>query len=167
VPAQIHDAKAAIRWLKAHATRYAIDPPEQSSTVHAVVTRCAPSDLTQFHPDDEDRPGSVLWRLFGGPATTRQPLARLASPVTHIPSSPPSPFLVVHGTQDETVPYRQAQLLVRALHDRGGHATLRTVPGGHHNLLHDPDLPRTDTPWTGLGHEALTFFSEHLSRAVE
>lgn len=28
------------------------------------MTRCAPSDLTRFHPGDQDRPGSVLWRLF-------------------------------------------------------------------------------------------------------
>jgi hypothetical protein len=84
--------------------------PDQPSTVHAVATRCAPGDLTRFHPDDQDRPGSVLWRQFGGP-------------------------------------------------------TLRTVPGGHHNLLHDPDLPWTDTPWTALGHEALTFFSKQLQPA--
>jgi acetyl esterase/lipase len=194
-PAQIHDAKAAIRWLKAHAHRYTIDPdrigvwgdsagghlaallgtsagvpelegttgsPDQPSTVHAVVTRCAPSDLTRFHPRDQDQPGSVLWHLFGGRATTQQVLARLASPVTHIPASTPPPFLVVHGTHDETVPYSQALLLVQALRDHGGHATLRTIPGGHHNLLQNLDLPWTDTPWTALGQEALAFFFEHL-----
>lgn len=194
-PAQIHDAKAAIRWLRANATRYFIDPdrigvwgdsagghlaallgtssgvpalegavgsPDQPSHVNAVVARCAPSDFTRFHPDGEDGPGSVLRRLFGGPASERENLARLASPTTHIRSANLPPFLVVHGTHDETVPYEQAELLVDALRTHDADVRLRTIHGGHHNLLPDPDHPWADTPWTELGYEALDFFTEHL-----
>jgi acetyl esterase/lipase len=195
-PAQIHDAKAAIRWLKTHAPMYSIDPhrigvwgdsagghlaallgtsagvpelepttgpPEQDSSVHAVVARCAPADLTSFHPDDEDQPGSVLWHLFAGPANTRHNLARLASPITHIHDQTLPPFLVVHGTQDETVPYQQAEILVQTLRAHGVDVTLRAIHGGHHNMLPDPEAPWTDTPWTDLGHEALAFFTKHLA----
>jgi acetyl esterase/lipase len=195
-PAQIHDAKAAIRWLRAHATRYCIDPnnigvwgdssgghlaallgtsaqvpelegatgsPDQSSEVQAVVTRCAPSDFTRFHPDDEDQPGSVLWQLFAGPASKRQDLARLASPTAHILRSQLPPFLIVHGTHDELVPYEQAKLLVETLHAHEADATLHTIHGGHHNMLPGPDIPWSDTPWTDLGYEALAFFTKHLT----
>lgn len=193
-PAQIHDAKAAIRWLRANATAYGIDPdrvgvwgdsagghlaallgtsgdlPElegpcgsaaYSSRVQAVVARCAPTDFALFHPDDEDEPGSVLWLLFGGPAREHLDLARLASPVTHVRRGAP-PFLLVHGDQDETVPYEQSSILAAELHAHGADVTVRTVPGGHHNMLPDVEAEWLNQPWTDLGYEALEFFSKHL-----
>lgn len=193
-PAQIHDAKAAIRWLRAHAEAYGLDPerigvwgdsagghlaallgtsagvadleggcgsPEFSSSVQAVVARCAPSDFVRFRLDDEDTPGSVFWQLFGGPRSEHDDLAQLASPVTHVHAGMP-PFLLVHGTDDETVPYEQTTLLADALQDNGATVVVRGVPGGHHSMLPDIDAPWGNEPWTDLGHEALAFFTEHL-----
>ena len=195
-PAQIHDAKAAIRWLRAHAATYSVDPerigvwgdssgghlaallgtsygvpelegatgsPDQASHVQAVVARCAPSDFTRFHPGDEDEPGSLFWQLFGGPASEHEDLARLASPTTHVGRMTLPPFLVVHGSEDEIVPYEQAEFLVDRLHAHRADVTLRTILGGHHNMLPDPDMPWSDTPWTDLGYEALAFFTNHLA----
>jgi len=45
------------------------------------------------------------------------------------------PVLVVHGTDDEVIPYRLGERLSKAF----PHATLRTVPGGHHNDLFGAD----------------------------
>jgi len=193
-PAQIHDAKAAIRWLRANAAEYGIDPsrigvwgdsagghlaellgtsagipqlegpcgsPGYPSNVQAVVARCAPTDFVRWRAEDEDEPGSVFWRLFGGPGSQRRELARLASPITHVAAGVP-PFLLVHGTEDETVPYEQATLLAGALRAHGGDVTIRTVAAGHHNLTADVDAQWGNEPWTELGHEALAFFTERL-----
>lgn len=193
-PAQLHDAKTAVRWVRAHADEYGIDTdhvgvwgdsagghlaallgmtgddpdleglcgsPGHSSLVHAVVARCAPSDFGAFHTDDENTPGSVLWMLFGGPPGERPSLTATASPLTHVRPGRP-PFLLVHGTDDETVPYQQSVTLADALHRTGNDVTLHTVDGGHHNMREDPLLPWTDEPWTALGREALAFFAGHL-----
>jgi acetyl esterase/lipase len=195
-PAQIHDVKAAIRWLRAAAETYGIDPdrigvwgdsagghlaallgtsgelpdlegacgsPTQSSRVQAVVTRCAPTDFLRL--GDEDDTDGVLARLFGGRLGDRVALRRLASPVSHVHAGMP-PFLIVHGTADETVPYEQAELLAQALRSVEAEVTVHTIPGAHHNMSTDPDLPWGDDPWEDLGRQALEFFTKHLNHAA-
>jgi len=136
-PAQSHDVKAAIRWLRANAEAYGIDPdhiglcggsaggglaalagltgdmpemegdsgsPGYSSRVQAVAVASAPSDF--FLPGGEmrnDTDGPVTW-LFGGTVAEKRDLMRLASPITQVSRHAP-PFLIVHGTLDETVPF--------------------------------------------------------------
>ena len=41
------------------------------------------------------------------------------------------PTLVIHGDQDEVVPFAMGQQVAAAIHG----AVLRVVPGGHHNDL--------------------------------
>lgn len=194
-PAQAHDVKAAIRWLRANAKQYGIDPdrigvwgdsagghlaallgtsagvaelegecgsPDESSAVQAVVARCAPTDFTIW-PGDEPVEEEVLTALFGGPPAERPELRRLASPVAFVHADLP-PFLVVHGTEDETVPFDQAETLVSALRAHGGDVTFEVVDGGHHNLLPDEEAPWANHPWTELGQRALQFFTEKLER---
>jgi acetyl esterase/lipase len=193
-PAQIYDVKAAIRFLRANAGDFAIDPgrigvwgdsagghlaallgltdgvseldgesgtPGQSSAVQAVVARCAPSDFTDDRPPLGERDQRVLTKLFGGPLAQRQELRRLASPLCHVHAGAP-PFLLVHGTADETVGYQHAVRLAEALRSVGGDVSLHTIPGGHHNLLPDGELPWSDTPWIALGRQALEFFNARL-----
>lgn len=197
-PAQIYDAKAAIRWLRANASIYDIDTerigvwghsagghlaallgtsaevaelegpcgsPGYSSSVQAVIAYAAPTDFTCFHPEDENEPGSVPWLFFGGPPVDHPHLAWLASPVSHVCARVP-PFLLVHGTADETVPLEQTRVLANELRRRGGDVTVREVPGVYHNLPSDMDGPLTEEPWADLGHEALGFFSKHLLGAI-
>jgi len=58
-----------------------------------------------------------------------QDLARSASPVSYATGDEP-PFLIVHGTEDMTVPYPQSQLMYQAL--GSGDATFHTVIGAGH-----------------------------------
>lgn len=46
----------------------------------------------------------------------------------------PRPVLVVHGTDDESVP----QFDARVLADAHGHAEMRMIDGASHALRHDP-----------------------------
>jgi acetyl esterase/lipase len=194
-PAQLHDVKAAVRFLRAHASSYGIDADRigvwgdsaggqlaallgvsagtdalegscgwagHSSAVQAVVSRSAPGDFEWALAGDGGQ-GEVLSALFGGPLAQRPELVRLAGPVHHVrPGAPP--FLIVHGTRDETVPFASAERFATTLGDAGVDVTFHRVEGGHHNLLPDELLPWADEPWTDLGHQALAFFDRHLRK---
>jgi acetyl esterase/lipase len=190
-PAQLSDVKAAVRWLRANAEAYGVDrdrigvwgdsaggqlaallgttadrpdlegdcgPPGWSSAVQAVIARCAPSDFPTM-PEDA---AEVLDALFGGPAAETTELRRVASPVTHVHAGVP-PFLIVHGTHDETVPFSQAATMVQALQAYDRDVTFHVVDGGHHNLLGNVDLPWGNDPWADLGLQALAFFRRTLA----
>ena len=103
-----------------------------------------------------DRPSPVT-ALVGG--DTRRLWA--ASPVAHVTAGAP-PYLIIHGTSDETVPYEQAELLHRALLAAGADSRLVPVAGGHHNLLDDPDAPYDGQVWYGVAAEAARFFRRQL-----
>lgn len=192
-PAQLHDAKAAVRWLRANAPTLGVDPdrigawgdsagghlaallattadrtdldgscgsPGWSSKVQAAAVRSAPTDFRSYFPD-EPWAAEVLDTLFGGPPSDTVDLRELASPVVHV-SSNSAPFLIVHGTRDETVPFGQSQLMADRLADHGVNLTLHAIDGVHHNLQTDIDSPWGSTPWTELGHQALEFFQSTI-----
>lgn len=169
-PAQIHDCKAAVRFLRAHAKKYGIDPerigasgysagahlasllgtsgdvrelegecgwPEQSSRVQAVCAYSVPSDFPAMaspeeiagkgNPDAHD----AMYKLFDGPISKRMDLAKAASPTVHATADDP-PFLIIHGTKDELVPFEQATLLRDALKKNGTEVELVPLEGGGH-----------------------------------
>lgn len=191
-PAQLYDVKAAVRWLRANASTYGVDPdrigawgdsaggqlaallgmtaeraelegncgsPGWSSAVQAVIMRCAPSDFLTM--PQEDWHAEVLDALFGGPPSQTAELRQLASPAAHVHATAP-PFLIVHGTRDETVPFDQAERMVCALRDHNVDVTFHVIEGVHHNLLTDMDPPWGSEPWTDLGTQALDFFRRAL-----
>lgn len=59
---------------------------------------------------------------------------REVSAVTAIRDVAPRPVLVVHGSDDDMVPVRDARVLA----DAHGSADLRIIDGGGHQLRHDP-----------------------------
>jgi len=193
-PAQLHDVKAAIRWLRAHAALYHIDPehigiwgasagghlaalagltgdvpalegrsgsPGLSSRVQAVVVASAPSDF--LRPGGalrNDRDGPVSW-LFGGTVAEKEALMRSGSPLTHVSPAAP-PFLIVHGTLDETIPFEQAEHLYHALVRAGVEAELIPVEGVYHNWTTQVEqITRRADTWK-VGPMALPFFQKHL-----
>jgi len=56
-------------------------------------------------------------------------------PISVVAKIPPRPLLIVHGSDDETVPLEAGRLLVEAA---GGGAELRVVSQAGHRLRHDP-----------------------------
>ena len=59
---------------------------------------------------------------------------RTVRAVQSVVALPPRPLLVVHGTEDESVPDFDA----RVISDAHGSAELRILPGASHQLRHDP-----------------------------
>ncbi|GAA4978035.1 alpha/beta hydrolase [Actinopolymorpha pittospori] len=189
-PAQLHDAKAAVRWLRANSSSYGIDPdrigtwgdsaggqlaallgttadradlegdcgsPGWSSAVQAVIMRCAPSDFLTLPQDQAE----VLDTLFGGPRSDTTDLRQLASPAAHVHAGT-APFLIVHGTRDETVPFAQAQTMADTLSSHDVDVTLHVMEDVFHNLQTNIDLPWGSEPWTELGWLALDYFLRTL-----
>lgn len=168
-PAQIHDCKAAIRWLRAHAKEYHIDPDkiavfgisagghlvsllgtggdvkdlegsvggnlDQNSRVRCVINFCGPADFLTFGgkgsiiaPED---PASAIGKLLGGKVSEHPDIAKAASPVTYITKDDP-PFLHIHGTADELVPYAQVLEFDEKLKAAGVSSTVLTGEKGGH-----------------------------------
>ncbi len=191
-PAQIHDCKAAVRFLRAHAKKYGIDPdrigaggysagghlaallgtsggvkelegtggwPEHSSRIQAVSTSAGPSDFLALAKDKtylrnrEKNAMDSVTKLLGGPLAERMELAKQASPIAHITPDDP-PFLIVHGTKDELVPYYMATRLHEALKRNGTDVELVPLDGGSH-------VDWRFWSWETLLKEA-EFFDRHL-----
>ena len=176
-PAAVYDAKAAVRWLRANATRYHLDSghifavgssaggylaamlgvtpddpalegdgccQEFSSRVTAVAAFNPVLDLTALGQKDSTA------RFLGGKCEERLELCRQASPITHAGRSA-APILILHGTADQTVPYRQATAMVDKLKAAGAVAELFTAPDGAHTFWSTPK-------WYEPSEKAMTDF---------
>jgi len=193
-PAQIHDCKAAVRWLRAHAAEYGYNPDriavwgasagghlvamlgttqgvedmegelgdydDVSSAVTCVVDVFGPGDLLTMndHPGsmDHNAPDSPESRLLGGPILENPEKAKQASPQTWV-SKDDAPFLLLHGNQDDIVPYQQSVEFEKALEKAGVPVVFITVDGGGHGRGFGPDV-RTSIQ---------TFLAHHLLGAEE
>ncbi|HMV85304.1 MAG TPA: pectinesterase family protein [Blastocatellia bacterium] len=160
-PAPIEDIHAAIRWVKAHAAEYNVDPnrialvgesaggqiiaqavvltgqrADKDTQVAAAVPFYAPID---FILDMERRGGlSTSMRGFFGRTNAQADEATLtllkeASPINHIKPGLP-PFLLVHGTGDMSVLYSWSPLFQSKLKAAGVSCDLITIPDGRHGM---------------------------------
>ena len=81
-------------------------------------------------------------------------LMRLASPIYHVHSGAP-PFLIAHGTLDETVPFEQAERFYAALVAAGVEAEFVPLEGVYHNWTPQVEnIPGREDTWK-LGPLAL------------
>jgi acetyl esterase/lipase len=192
-PAQIHDVKAAIRWLRVNAGTYHIDPnrigiwgfsagahlaalagvtgnlaelegnggaPGVPSHVQAVAMGAGCADFLDFGGAiRNDSP--YLVPFFGGTISERKQLAQLASPIYHIHPGMP-PFLIAHGTLDETIPIAQVERFADALRAVGAAVEFTAIEGVYHNWTTQMDAPEDGDRERDLGPLALPFFQKHL-----
>ena len=125
-----------------------------SVQVQAVATLAGPTDLLRMG-GWHDAPDSPEARLLGGPIQERVELARFANPIAYITRAVP-PFLIIHGTHDDIVPFQQAVLFYEALKAVDADVTFVPVEGGH--TLHDD--------WRIEVREVLAFFQKQLCGIV-
>lgn len=161
-PAAVHDVKCAVRWLRANAARYRIDPDrivasgnsagghlsmmigyaadpslEGSGGNNDVSSRvCA---VVNFYgptdlTTDFAREQGVLKDFMGGRAFDEAPDAyKLASPLFHLSKYDP-PTLIFHGTIDSTVPIVQADKLADRLKELGIDCVYERYDGWPHAM---------------------------------
>ena len=181
-PAHVEDSKAAVRWLRANATTYRIDPEGigvagASAGGHLAAMVGTTSHIAEFEGDGGN-PGfssrvqavaafAGVFKLLGlpihepvesflGATYAENPdLWALASPITHVSGGSP-PFLLLHGTDDVASPYAQSVLMRNALEAVGVSAELFSAEGEGHDF-------QILLPWYQPTLEAMEeFFSRFL-----
>ena len=153
-PACANDVASAIRWVKAHAAEYKVDPQRialigesagghlvswagvtagAETAVAAVVPFYAPHDLAvQVRKRNAlGGLGGLIGALELNDATWKK-LADI-SPLNHIKPGLP-PFLQIHGDKDEQVPHSQSVNFEAKMKAAGNRCETITIPGGGHGM---------------------------------
>ena len=151
---QVEDVLSALAWVHQHARQYHVDRKRvallgesagaylvdyvamiapKTTPVAAIVSFYGPADLTlQFAKKPMPDTMQSFFGVNGSNAASEQTLHRL-SPYFMIHRNLP-PFLLLHGTADEQVPYEQSPRFCDALKAAGDRCELFTVPGGRHGM---------------------------------
>ena len=167
-PAQIHDVKAALRWMRINSGRLGIDPAKiavsgNSAGAHLSLMLAGTPNVAEFEGDGGHPgvPTDVAASIsFYGPALLGRPGAALsdtvhklvgddptgerlqgASPITHVSASWP-PTMLITGNQDQTVPDESSFYMYKALVEAGAKAELHVYEGAPHAFDALPDFGR-------------------------
>jgi acetyl esterase/lipase len=142
-PAQIHDVKAALRWMRANHADLGLDPERiaiegNSAGAHLSLVAGGTPNLSEFegeggNPGAGTQVSAVISiygpsDLVGGEASeqisslmgtdTSEDRMRGASPVSYAtPDYPPT--MLIHGTSDMTVPWQSSLRMHEALQEAG------------------------------------------------
>lgn len=185
-PAALDDCQRAVRWVRAHASEYDVNPNRvgalgDSAGGHLVAligVRDTRDNSDRALARFKSRPDAVvpyygafelvrMWDIemahkpltawLGGPPDAYAKVYAAASPVTGITRKAP-PFLVVHGTADTVNPQEQSHLLHDALRAKGVDSTLLILEGAGHGWAPDSEHARKAEA------AVLAFFGKHLRR---
>lgn len=182
-PAQLDDVQRAVRWVRAHAADYGIDPQLLGALGHSAgghLVACLGTRETRDNSDALLAPYSsrvtcvvdmsgpvdlinrenalgdgVVRNLLGGTPAERPEAARDASPLFHVDAKS-APFLILHGQLDELVHPHQAERLAAALRAAGVEAKLVIFKDEGHVLTKKENSDR-------LIRETLEFLKKHLA----
>ncbi len=180
-PAQLDDVQRAVRWVRANAVKYGVDPDHIGAFGHSAGAQLAAllgmedtrdnsdaalakyssrvqavvevSGPSDFttHRDADD--DAFLTTFFGGDYAQHSKIWQDASPVFHV-SKTVSPFLIMHGTQDADVPIAQSQELADKLKQAGAAVKFVAVEDVH--TFRTPEARRR------LALETQAFFTQYL-----
>jgi len=178
-PGAVQDIKAAIRFLRANAGKYGIDPNRvgvwgASAGAHLGAMTAFTGEDMEFDPPGMENAGEsdrvqafvgwygpyeleALFQQATAPGSTIDPSGPMrffgctpegcppgvfvkASPVSHVDANDP-PTLLIHGTDDTTVPAEQSRQLEKRLKNAGVSAELVLIDGVSHD-------------WAGIDEQA-------------
>ena len=120
-PAQIHDCKAAIRWLRANGSKYGIDPSRigvlgESAGGYLAVLLGVTNGLKELEGDrgfnSESSRVDAVCDMYA--PVHVDVVNKMPDPLKFISESSP-PFLIIHGKKDSIVQYKQSEILNNAL----------------------------------------------------
>jgi acetyl esterase/lipase len=167
-PAQIHDVKVAIRWMRARSDELGVDERRigvlgRSAGAHLALLAGGTPDLTDFEGDGGNEgistavgavvavfPPTLFFtgeaRVHGGtPArallgeTATEDAARLAGPLSHVAPAFPPTFLL-HGTADKVVPVSASMVLYEALVKAGVPVEMHLYAEQPHGFAGQPEF---------------------------
>ncbi len=175
-PAQLHDVKAALRWMRANAQRFGIDPNKisvsgNSAGAHLSLMMAATPNRPEFEGDGgnagvpTDVSASVAFyapsQLYAPGEPVREELsflfgrgytletARAASPIDYASASFP-PTLLITGNNDELVPVEASFRMYRRLIEAGAKAELHVYSEAPHAFDATPEFGRQTAAITAL-----------------
>ncbi len=165
-PAAVRDVEAAIRFVKTHAKDYRIDPKRialmgESAGGHLVAlvaTRATPETrvaaVVPFYgafdleallaPRKEVSKGMTGFLGITDMSEKSRAVLREASAATYVKKGLP-PFLLIHGTKDEAVPYDQSVKFNAQLKAVGVKTEFYTVENGIHGVINWEKVPEQHT----------------------
>ncbi|HEY4762443.1 MAG TPA: alpha/beta hydrolase [Candidatus Sulfotelmatobacter sp.] len=180
-PAQLDDVQRAVRWIRANAAKYRVDPDHIGAFGHSAGAQLAAllgledtrdnsdpalasyssrvqavvdvSGPTDFTQHHDPDYDAFLSNFFGGDYAQHSKVWQEASPAFHVDRNDP-PFLIVHGTQDAEVPMAQSQELADKLKQAGVAVKFVTVDDVH--------TFRTPEARKRMALETLIFFMQYL-----
>lgn len=187
-PAMIEDVKCAVRFLRAHAEEYNLDPERfgaigPSAGGHLVLLLGVTDDTAGFdvgeYPEYSSRVQAVV-DMYGVADLTppftktlffdrlevfgiddhRDPIFEIASPVSYV-TPDDAPVLIFQGEFDTTVPPKQSMRLFRRFQAEGVEAELVMVKNAGHGFLSVDGKP-IDPSLKEIKARTLRFFKEKL-----
>lgn len=186
-PAAVQDCKTAVRWLRANAAKYHVDPARigvtgGSAGGHLAQFLGVTAGVKEFEGEghlDQSSAVACVVNFYGPSDLTKSygasvdaaevlPLFFGGDLTTkrreHIVGSPlywvtpfAAPTLVIHGTDDKYVAYEQAGWMVDKLKASAVEAELITLQGAGHGFK-GPDAEKAETAM-------IAFFDQHLKPA--
>lgn len=186
-PAAVNDVKCAVRWMRANAAAYHVDPDRiavlgGSAGGHLAMMIGYSSDVPELEGEGgwpgvssrvqavvnlygpcildapEARDVGVVRDFIGKPYAEAPELYAMASPLHHLTRDDP-PTLILHGTIDDTVPIAQSDQLAAKLKELGIPCVYEKIEGWPHTM--DLALPvNLRCQWF-----IVEFLQEHLKAA--
>ncbi|CAN5676057.1 hypothetical protein BH11VER1_BH11VER1_16070 [soil metagenome] len=183
-PAAVYDCKAAVRWLRANATKYGIDPHRigvtgGSAGGHLAQFLGVTAGVKEFEGEGNTEQSSAVTCVVNqyGPSDFTKSYGKSVDAAEvlplffggnletkfreHVRGSPlywvtpdAAPTLCLHGTDDKYVAYEQAQWLVEKLKACQVEAELITFEGAGHGFK-GPDAEKAEKL-------TIEFFDKHL-----
>lgn len=175
-PAQLDDVRAAITFIRQHATEYEADPERiallgRSSGAHlamlaayqpdalplrAVVNYYGPVNLTAGyadppHPDPLNIRALLEAFLGGSPAQLPQQY-QVASPINYVTQRLP-PTLLVYGSRDHVIQARFGRQMYEQLRSVGNTAILLEIPWAEHAF---------DAIFNGISNQLALYYTERF-----
>lgn len=168
-PGQLHDVRAAVRWLRTHADAHCIDPDRiglwgSSAGGHLAALAGVHSHVGQLPGETPASTSAAVQAvvdgygsadltatanpeatdtpeatLLGGAIRDRLDAARDASPALQVASAAP-PFLIMHGADDDLVPPAHSEALYDALAAHGTEAALYVIDGFGHGFFNPGEV---------------------------
>jgi acetyl esterase/lipase len=181
-PAQLDDVQRAVRWVRANAATYHVDPTRLAAYGHSAGGHLAAmlgvretrdngdAALADYSsrvscvvdlagpmdltgPASSDADVQFFRNFLGGTHEEVPEVYRDASPITWVDEAS-VPFLLVHSSDDDLVPVAQAQQMAAALAEAGVEAVQIIFATGGHGR---------PASWTLSGPWIVTFLATQLS----
>ncbi|WP_269542587.1 alpha/beta hydrolase [Cerasicoccus fimbriatus] len=178
-PQNLYDCKTAVRYIRAHAEDYGVDPNRiavmgGSAGGHLALLTGSTVNVERFNQDglylDQSNDVSCIVNFYGTawvnnphrapkfeggiPGLPEGENAKLASPATWLGDDTP-PILIVHGDSDPSVSVKFSRKLVPILQEKGIEHTYIEIPEAKHSF-----------GWTAAGTDVkpavLAFLKAHL-----